>query len=103
MESAFGVEHGDIYKKSEHWTTGSNMSVGRGITAGLFPGTHGLIAGKKGHKWQAAGHEFAPALAGSAVGVPIVGGAVGANAAQNKGYYKGSKAIKLKKKKPEES
>ena len=98
MESAFGVDHGDFSKKKEHWTHGSNMSAGRAVTAGLFPGTHGLIAGKKGKKLKAAGHEFAPALASGSLGIPLVGGIVGANAAQNKGYYKGSKPMKLKKK-----
>jgi hypothetical protein len=95
MYSAFGVDHGyTVSKRKEDWTTGSNAGPGRLVSAGFFPGVHGLVAGKKGHKAAAAGHEFGPALAGSAVGVPLVGGMVGANAAQNKGYYKGSKAKK---------
>ena len=97
--SAFGVEHGEVYKAAEHWTKGSNASAGRLAAGALVPGIHGAVAGKKGKKLKAAGHEFAPAVATGTLGIPLLGGLAGTNAAQNKGYYKGSKAIKLKQKK----
>lgn len=59
MSSAFGVEHGEISK----WEEKTNPSVGR-IAAGAFaPGIHGAVAGKHGHKLQAAGIESLGALA----------------------------------------
>jgi len=98
MYSAFGVDHGyQVSKAKEDWTTSSNASGGRYATGMLFPGPHGLIAGKKGKKLKAAGHELGPAMAGGTVAPGIgnyVGAGLGINAAQNKGYYKGSKAKK---------
>lgn len=103
MLSAFGVDHGEISKKVEHWTTirdkeQGGVGAGRAVTGGFFPGVHGAIAGKKGKKLKAAGHELAGSVVGTALPGPgsLLGGAAGTNAAHNKGYYKGSKAIKLK-------
>jgi hypothetical protein len=98
MRSAFGVDHGYVVsKKKEDWTTASSATGGRYAGGVLFPGFHGAIAGKKGKKLKAVGHEVLPTMAGNAI-APGVGGVVGAgagvNAAQNKGYYKGSKAKK---------
>lgn len=69
MESAFGVDHGD-FSKAEKKATG-----GRQATAYLFPGFHGAVAGKKGHKLRAAGTELGT-QAGGAIAGGLVGGTV---------------------------
>lgn len=86
--SAFGVDMGEVSKKN---TNKDYASAGRHATAIAFPGAHGLVAGKKGKKLKAAGHEVAGAVVGGSV-APGVGGmygtAVGTNRAHRKGYYK---------------
>lgn len=69
----------------------SGSSVGRKVTATIFPGPHGLIAGKKGKKLRAGGRGFAESTAGSLPGAAVaiagarrgnakmaLGGAIGA-------------------------
>ena len=48
MESAFGVDHGEISKAEKKATTG------RYAAAYFAPGLHGAVAGKKGRKLRAA-------------------------------------------------
>lgn len=81
----------------------SSPSTGRLVAGGVFPGFHGAVAGKKGKKLEAAGHEVVPSLVGGAVlGPPgsIAGGMIGTSMAHKKGYYQPQhkKAKKAKKK-----
>lgn len=67
------------------------VSGGRLATGGLFPGYHGAIAGKKGHKLKAVGHEVLGGMAGGVVAGPpgtVAGAAIGTKMAHDKGYYK---------------
>jgi len=97
--SAFGVEHGDFAKAYTDPDTGKKASVGRRVTAGVFPAIHPLVAGKKGKKLRAFGNEAGSGIAGgfvgSAIGGPVVGLAaqgaatqLGVNRNQRKGYLK---------------
>jgi hypothetical protein len=102
MISAFGVEHGEIYKldvKRGIKDIGDEKyaSHGRYAAGTVFSGPHGLVAGKKGKKLKAAGHEFGGALAGNVI-LPGVGGyaggLTGTHLAAKKGYYKKQKKRK---------
>jgi hypothetical protein len=87
-----------------------NPSAGRLATSYLFPGIHGVAAGKKGKRARAAGNEVGGALGGSVAGSmagklvarrnPVMGavagsyaGGIGGNAAgttraHRRGYYR---------------
>lgn len=75
-KSAFGVEHGDSISKAQQ-----KASTGRQALGTVFPGYHGLAAGKKGHKLRAAGNEIGGRIAGAAVGqaaaAPLVAAGLG--------------------------
>lgn len=60
---AFGVGPADEVSKAE-----KKASAGRQALGGAFPGIHGAIAGKKGHKLRAVGNELGGATAGGVAG-----------------------------------
>jgi hypothetical protein len=60
-----------------------NATPGRYVTGALFPGVHGAVAGKKGHKLKAAGLEV-----GGGMLVPTVGSAAATHYGQKSGWYK---------------
>lgn len=74
--SAFGVVHGTAVSKADKPSRG-NPSAGRTVTGLAFPLTHGVIAGRKGHKIRVALTEKGTRIGGEAGG-GAVGGAVGA-------------------------
>jgi hypothetical protein len=89
-----------IAKADSKRKTRDKASAGRLATGGLFPGFHGLVAGKQGpgdHKIKAAGYELGGAVLGGAL-VPgvgtIPGGVVGTHLAHNAGHYKRQKVGK---------
>ena len=101
MISAFGIDHGTLSKRNAQYRERKKATGGRYVAGALAPGVHGLIAGRPGHRLQAASNEVAggvgmgialpvfirgnymnPALAG----VPI-GAALGVHRAQKKGHY----------------
>lgn len=59
-----------------------DTSLGRDVTGALFPGIHGAIAGKPGHKVKAAAYE----LGGNLV-LPTVGAGIGTHIASQHGHY----------------
>jgi hypothetical protein len=97
-KSAFGVEHG--YPVVKRNTNKDTASWERMATGAVFPGTHGVIAGRKGKKLRAAGHELVGAGVGSMLPGPgtIAGGVIGTNMAHQKGYYKQDEGTQRKKK-----
>lgn len=79
MESAFGIDHGEIAKYDRE----KYGSPGRIASGAFAPGIHGAVAGREGKKLHAAGSE----LAGSFLG--LAPGAAAATALANTaGYYK---------------
>lgn len=68
-----------------------NTSLGRDVTGAMFPGIHGAVAGKPGHKVKAAAYE----LGGNFL-VPGIGGGVGTHIASQQGHYLKLKARKKK-------
>lgn len=103
MISAFGIDHGEVLSKANQ----KPPSAGRVALAGIAPGFHGPIAGRKGKKLRAFGNEAggsllgqtAGATVGMAAGKPVLasrlaaGGAVGGGIAgvyrnQRKNYLK---------------
>lgn len=83
--NAFGISKGflnDQDKEKIKRTITPKASVSRLATGTFAPGIHGAVAGKKGKKLKAVGHELVGATAGG------VGGAVGTEIAHRKGYYK---------------
>lgn len=94
MESAFGVDHGEIAKGYyKDMKDEKHASHGRLATGALLPGFHGAVAGKRGKKLRSAGSELGGSLIGSAIPGPgnLVGGAVGTQYAAKRGYYKKQK------------
>jgi len=98
----------ELSKKKDHKSKG-NPSTGRAVTSALFPGIHGAVAGRKGHKVDAAGNELVGSIAGGTVGqmaaIPfgpaamgvggvagnITGNTLGTRRANRMGYYKAQK------------
>lgn len=81
----FGISKGFLSNKDKEnikRTVTPTASVSRLATGAFAPGIHGAVAGKKGKKLKAVGHELVGATAG------VVGGAVGTEIAHRKGYYK---------------
>lgn len=72
MIDAFGIERPDLISKQE-----KKASSGRLVLGGMFPGFHGVVAGKKGRKLRAAGNEAVGGMAGGVAGATI-GGIAGA-------------------------
>lgn len=87
MIDAFGIERPDLVSKADDRSSGS-ASAARLVGGGLLPGAHGAVAGRKGKKLKAVGHELGGAAVGTLVALPNVGAAVGTNIANKKGYYK---------------
>ena len=110
--SPFGVVHETVSKADQ-----PEASTGRKVAGSMLRGPHGLVAGKKGKKWRAAGNEFGYGLAGAlpgsiafgvgaatkkpglmragkyaSYGGGIGGGLHGTKKAQAKGYYKPQQA-----------
>lgn len=75
----------------------TDPSAGRVISGALLPGIHGAVAGKKNHKWQAAGNELGGSAVGGVVGLAPVGGGVGTHRAHKMGHYKAQPKKKVKK------
>lgn len=69
-------------------------STGRVLTGAFFPGWHGAIAGKKGHKLKAVGYEVGGGIAsGALTGIPAIGAGVGTYYAHKQGHYKVQKNL----------
>jgi len=79
MQDAFGVELGEVSKAAKKQ---KKASTGRLVTGALFPGYHGIAAGRKGHRLRAAGNELGGGIAGSLVG-GAAGSALGMAATRN--------------------
>jgi hypothetical protein len=105
MIDAFGVQRPDlavVSKQLPPQPTTPKPSVGRVALGSTVPGVHSLVAGKKGSKLKAFGHEVGGGLAGSAVTTlatrgrapglsslgALTGSALGTASAQRKGYLK---------------
>lgn len=72
-ESAFGVEHGEVFAKKQK----KQASVERKAGATIVPGWHGAIVGRPGRKLGAAASEIGHSAVGG-LGGGLAGGAAGA-------------------------
>jgi hypothetical protein len=77
MESAFGIDHGEISKAKDKYDGHGAPTTGRRLAGHFGYGFHGAVAGKKGKKLRATGTEVAGA-AGGAVGGNLGGRLAGA-------------------------
>lgn len=66
MESAFGVEHGEISKAGSD--NRHKYSTGRAVAATSLGGYHSAFAAKKGKKLRATGRSIAETVGGGALG-----------------------------------